>query len=276
MKKNILRYLVPAAALVFFFACKKSDGVTNQAYSAYGITATQAQLKVNVAVAYTVNNTNMLIKVNGNVVSGLVAGRTPFPGGGYNTNGSNYALYLSVPQGSNTVSLVIPKVGTPTDSIVLFTGSVATPDNSAYTLHITDTVVNATTNNTKSVLVKNFTNDVDTGFCRFKFVNLIPNLPAVDLYLNGILLKSNIAYLAATDSFSVRTGVNAPGFSPTTTVPTLTVRPAGAAATSAAIATYNNVNILQSTLALTIYSMGYNGATGTRAPFVSLTLDKNQ
>jgi len=251
------------------YACTKNSGITNQPYYTYG-TDTTGLLKINVAFAYTVNYNTMLIKVNGQVVSNAIATRTPFPGGGYNTNGSNFALYLSVPKGSNTVSVVLPKVGTTTDSLVFFSGTVNIPDNAPYTLHVTDTAANV-----KSLLVKNLINAVDSGFCRFRFVNLIPNLPAVDLYLNGTLMKSNIAYLSTTDTFSVRIGANAPNYASFTT-PTWAVRPAGALATSTATATYASTNSLQNAVVMTIFSMGYSGSTGTRLPYVSFILDKNQ
>lgn len=274
MKKLILKYCLPLSAAFFLYACTKSNGITNQPYSSYGIAATQGQLKINYASAY-LANPSVLLKVNGLVVSNLITGRTPFPGGGYNTNGSNYALYLSVPQGSNTVSVVRPKVGTSTDSVVLYTTTITIPDNSPYTLHITDTLVDGTTNNTKSVLTKNSINTVDTGFCRFRFVNLLPNVSALDLYLNGILIKSNISYLQATDTFSVRTGVNAPGYTSAAS-PTWAIRPAGALATSTALASYVSINALQSTMVMSIFSMGYSGLTGTRLPYVCFTLDNNQ
>lgn len=275
MKKHILKYFIPVAAICFLYACTKKDGVTNQPYTAYGVSSTQGQLKINLAFAYTIDYATIMIRVNGNIVSNALQSRTPFPGGGYNTRGQNFALYLSVPQGSNTVSVVLPKVGTNTDSVVLYTTTVTIPDSNPYTLHITDTLVNATTNNTKNVLVKNVVNDMDTGWCRFKFVNLIPNASAVDLYLNGVLIKSNLAYLTPTDTFSVRTGVNAPGYL-STGITTWAVRPAGAAATSTAIASYASANGLQSQMVLTIFSMGYSGATGTRLPYLAFTLDKNQ
>jgi hypothetical protein len=271
MKKNSLKYFIPVAALFLLYACKKSDGISNQEYVAYGTPATQGQLKINLAMAYTVDYANMLIKVNGTPVSNLLQTRTPFPGGGYNTRGSNFALYLSVPQGSNAVSVVLPKAGTNVDSIVLFNGTVVVPDNEPYTLHIADT---ATT--IKTVLVKNIISDMDTGRCRFKFVNLIPNVPAVDLYLNNVLIKSNLAYLVASDTFSIRTGVNQPGYIPGTTTTTFAVRPAGAASTTTALASYPSNSTLQSQQALTIYTMGYSGSTGTRLPFISFTLDKNK
>jgi hypothetical protein len=274
MKKNSLRYFIPVAALFLLYACSKRDGITNQPYAAYGVSTTQGLLKINLAFTYTIDYNTILIKLNGAVVSNSLQTRTPFPGGGYNTRGSNFALYLAVPQGNNMVAVVLPKVGTSTDSVVLYSTTIAIPDNNPYTLHITDTLVNATVNNTKSVLVKNIINDMDTGFCRFRFVNLVPNVAAVDLYLNNVLIKSNVPYLQATDTFSVRTGVNAPGYTGSTA--SWAVRPAGAAVTATALASYASSTTLQSKMVLTIFSMGYSGSTGTRLPFLGFTLDKNQ
>jgi hypothetical protein len=267
MKKNLFKYLLPVVAVIAFYACTKNTGITNQPYDAYGgLNGTNGQLKINLAFAYTVDYSTILIKLNGNVVSNSLQTRTPFPGGGYNTRGSNFALYLSVPIGDNTVSVILPKVGTTTDSIVLYTTKVTIPDSNPYTLHIADTAAN-----TKSILVKNLIDPVDTAFCRYRFVNLVPNSP-IDLYLNGNLVKGNIAFLAATDTFRIPI-LAAFG---TSTTPTWTIRPAGASASSTAIATYASASSWQNQAVMTVYSMGYNGGTGTRAPFVSFTLDKNQ
>lgn len=274
MKQLSFKYLLPAFIVVFSFACTKRDGITNQPYDTYGVTASAGQLKINLAFAYTVDYNTLLIKINDKVVSNSLQTRTPFPGGGYNTRGSNFALYLSVPQGANTVSVIIPKVGTALDSITLFSKSITIPDNAPYTLHIADTLT-ASVNNTKSLLIKNEIANVDTGYCRFRFVNMIPNVSAVDLYLNGFLIRSNVAFMAATDTFSLRTGVFAPGFVSGATT-TWAVRAAGASSTSTAIASYASANGLQSERVLTLFTMGYASTTGTRAPFIALTLDKNQ
>ena len=274
MKKTILKYCIPVVAIIQLYACSKKDGITNQPYDAYGISGTQGQLKVNLAFAYTVDYSTIRIKINGKTVSSSLQTRQPFPGGGYNTRGSNFALYLSVPQGSNAVSVVLPKVGTDTDSIVLYTGTVSIPDNNPYTLHLSDTAGNPRSGKIDDVLVKNIINTMDTGFCRFKFVNLIPNLAAVDLYLNGVKIQSNIPYKTATDTFSVRTGVNQPGWTSAITT-TWAVRPAGALPTSTATALYASSNGLQSQKVMTIFSMGYGSGTGTRLPFVAFTLDNN-
>lgn len=268
--KSTLKYFIPVAAFIFLYACKKNDGVTNQAYSAYG--APQGLLKVNLAFTYTVDYSTILVKLNGQTVSNSLQTRTPYPGGGFNTRGSNFAVYLNAPTGNNTVSIVLPKVGTTTDSIVLFSKTDVNIAEAAkpYTLHVTDTATNV-----KSVLVQNIITNVDTGFCRFRFINLIPNQPAVDVYLNGVLIKSNMAYLTPSDTFSVRTGVNAPGYTSGST-PTWAIRPAGAAASTTPIASYASASILASQSVLTMYSMGYAGATGTRLPFLCFTLDKNR
>jgi hypothetical protein len=274
MKKSYLKYILGFLAVVLVYACQKDSGVTNLPYQAYAVTSSQGQLKINLGFAYTINYNTLLLKINDSVVSNSLTTRNPFPGGGYNTGGSNFALYLAVKQGDNKVSVVIPKFGTSVDSVVLYTTKINIPDNNPYTLHIADTMVNSSQNNTQSILVKNIINDMDTGWCRFKFVNMIPNLPSVDLYLNGVKIKSAIPFMTATDTFSVRTGVYQPGYTGATT--SWTVRPAGALATSAATATYANALGLQSQKVMTIFTMGYAGMTGTRLPFVSFTLDKNQ
>ena len=277
MKKLILNIL--PLFTVLFFACEKNQ-ITIQPYDAYGVQTNQGLLKFIYASAYT-GNPAVRLKLNGKIISSAITSRSPFPGGGYNTPGSNYPLYLTVPQGNDTISVAIVKVGTGIDSIELYKTIVNIPDNSPYTLHITDTLVNATTNKTTSLLVKNITTPVNAGFSRFRFVNLIPNVTtpngAVDLYINGVKLLSNIAYKQASDTFSVALGKNTPGVVDTLSIPapTWAIRPAGAAATAAAIASYQSTNTLQNGKVFTIFSMGYFNATANRLPYLSFTLDKN-
>jgi hypothetical protein len=271
MKKTIIKYLAIIIVTATVYACTKNDGVTNQPYASYGTDST-GQLKINLAFAYTIDYATILIKVNGAVVSNSLQSRTPFPGGGYNTRGSNFALYLTVPKGNNTISVILPKAGTITDSIVLYSGSVTLPDNAPYTLHITDTAANV-----KTVFTKNIISKVDSGYCRFKFVNLIPNLTAVDLYLDSVLIKSNIPYLGITDTFTIAVGVNAPNVLRFPT-PTWAITAAGTPYTTnaASRAFYASANLLQNQAVITLYSMGYNLSTGTRLPYICGTLDKNQ
>ena len=257
-------------ALFVFASCKKNTGVTNQPYDTYGNPANKGQLKVNLAFAYAVDYANLRIKLNGAYVSNLLQSRTPFPGGGYNTRGSNFALYMSVPLGSNAVSVVMPRFGTNVDSVVLFSTNVNVTDNTPQTLHLTDTAANM-----KSVLIKNNIVGIADGICRFNFINLMPNAGAVDLYLNGVLMKSNIAYLASSGAMDIPVGINAPGFVSGTTT-TWAVRKTGSTATSTALVSYASANGLQSGVALTGFCMGYASATGTRLPYLSLTLDRNK
>jgi len=266
----MIKYIMPLALLFVFASCKKNTGVTNQPYDTYGTPANKGQLKVNLAFAYAIDYANLRIKLNGAYVSNLLQSRTPFPGGGYNTRGSNFALYMSVPLGSNAVSIVMPKFGTNTDSVVLFSTNVNITDNTPQTLHIADTAANM-----KSVLVKNNIVGIADGICRFNFINLMPNAGAVDLYLNGILMKSNIAYLASSGAMDIPVGINAPGFVSGTTT-TWAVRRTGSTATSTALVSYASSNGLQSGVALTGFCMGYAGLTGARLPYLSLTLDRNK
>jgi hypothetical protein len=263
--KKMIKYIMPLALLFVFASCKKNTGVTNQPYDTYGTPANKGQLKVNLAFAYAIDYANLRIKLNGAYVSNLLQSRTPFPGGGYNTRGSNFALYMSVPLGTNTVSIVMPKFNTNTDSVVLFNTNVNITDNTPQTLHLTDTAANM-----KSVLVKNNIANIESGVCRFNFVHLMPNVPAVDLYLNGTLMKANIPYLGTSGAMDIPV-INVSGVTTT-----WAIRAAGAAATSAALVSYASSNGLQGGLALTGFSMGYATATGARLPYLALTLDKHQ
>src|SRR5688572_6164319 len=107
--KNI-KYCFSLIAVLAVCSCKKNRD-TVQPYDAYGITAQQGLLKFVYASAYNANPA-VRLKVNDKIVSNAIQGRTPFPGGGYNTLASNFPLYLSVPQGNNTVAVSIVKVGT--------------------------------------------------------------------------------------------------------------------------------------------------------------------
>jgi hypothetical protein len=268
--KKMIKYIMPLALLFVFASCKKNTGVTNQPYDTYGTPANKGQLKVNLAFAYAIDYANLRIKLNGAYVSNLLQSRTPFPGGGFNTRGSNFALYMSVPLGRNEVSIVMPRTNTNIDSVVLFSTNVNIADNTPQTLHITDTAAN-----TKSVLVRNNIVGIADGMCRFNFVHLIPNVPAVDLYLNGVLMRANIPYLGTSGAMDIPVGINAPGFVSGATT-TWAVRAAGATSTSAALVSFANASGLQSGVALTGFCMGYAGATGARLPFLAMTLDRNQ
>lgn len=272
MKKLLIGGLTLAAITIF--ACKKND-FHNVPYSKYG-TEGIGFLKINWESPYAANP-KIQLSVNGKRVSNLLSYRGPYPGGGYNTSvNPNLPLYLAVPTGSDTLNFAIPKSGTDIDSVLLYQ-TIVNIDTAYYTIHVADT-----STKTKSVLVKNDMSVVPSGFTRFRFINLIPNVTgtngAVDLYLNEVKIASNVPYMGVTDTFSVRTGLNAPGVPPgSTTAPTpqLKIRTAGANPGTKSLDSLSNANILQSSRALSIFCEGYIGqAKGNRGPYITLALDK--
>lgn len=198
----------------------------------------QALLKVNYA-SYYYNNRAIAIKINDKRVSSVITARTPFPGGGYNTGGSSTADFLAVTPGNLKISIVLPKKKDDgTDSLVLYSTSFEILPGRNYVAHITDTAAT-----TKSVLTEESFVRPDTAYCRYKFINLMPNVPAVDLYYGtsatdntkDSLLAGNVSYLNTTDEIRLRAAQSK----------TWKIRPAGAAITTATVlANYTSVNPL--------------------------------
>ena len=225
---------------------------------------TKANLKINYNSAYTANP-SVQIKINDVKVSYLITARTPFPGGGFNTNGDNRPDYLQVAPGNIKVSISIPKKDTPTDSILLFTTNLNVEANKYYTAHITDTA-----GNTKVQLLTDDVSEPALGSSRYKFVHLMPNVTALDLYHGGILVASNVRYLE-----------NVTFVRPTVGASSLwDIRETGTSATSAALATYTSANTIIDRRGYTIFAIGYKGLATTapgfavRRPFVSFLLNK--
>jgi hypothetical protein len=156
----------------------------------------------------------------------------------------------------------------------LYTTIITLPDSGPYTLHIADTLA-STGNKTASLLVKNDISNVDTSSVRYRFVNLMPNVPALDLYVNSVKIDSNIAYKQAGKTFILFTGARTPGVIDPNSIqaPIWTIRPAGALVSTPALATYQSASTLLSKRVYTVFAMGYSGSTGTRLPYVSFTLD---
>jgi len=247
-----------AATALLLTACNKKDLVSPLDVNyTNGLT----NIKIVHASAYAVNNTVQL-KVNDVRVSNNITYSTPFPGGGLNTGGGSAPWYLSITPGITKVSMSVQKVGTNIDSIPLYTGSLNLAANIYYTAYIADTGVN-----TLFLMFGENRTMPDNGTSRFKFINLIPNLPAADLYYNTTKVASNIPY-----------GFGGPDFIQNKNDTTRwTIRAAGALPTSAALATYpatgSATQVIPNQRILTVYSRGYVGATGTRAPAISLTFN---
>jgi hypothetical protein len=255
MKKIIVGCLLLVSSVLFITGCRKETKWTADVST---VNQNQAFLKFNFTSTYA-SNPSVQLEVNKTRLSNLITARTPFPGGGYNTNGSNYGDYLSVPAGVNEVSVSIPKKGTNVDSIVLVTKNVTLDAGKYYTLHITDTAANI-----KTVLLQDNLADAARGIAAYKFVNLMPNVPFVDLYYGTTLMAASIPYLGVSNVFTLP--------APTSTATAWTIREPGS---STVLATYASTNTQISERLYTIFAMGYKGATdATRKPYVSFLLNR--
>lgn len=224
------------------------------------VNSTQSFLKINFASAYSANP-NVQFSVNGVRVSNLLTARTPFPGGGYNTGGGSTPDYLAVKPGSLTFSISIPQKNTNIDSVVLYSTAVNVTAGEYNTLHIADT-----STSTQSVLIPDNRMSPDSGYAKFRFINLMPNVPAIDLYYGTTVVASNIAYKVVSDYFTIAVPATALAWS---------VRPAGAAPSSTALATYTSASTTTNGRSYTAFAMGYSGQTSTaRKPYISFFLIK--
>lgn len=250
---NKILCLAACFCALIFIGCKKEYKSVAEYLQP---TDNDAKLKINYTSIYQ-RNPSVQLSVNGARVSTLITARTPFPGGGYNTGGDNRPDYLRVNPGQTAVAVSIPKAGTNVDSIPIYNTSVSLASGKYYSLHITDTAAN-----TKMVLVEDDVSVADTGSSKYRFINLMPNVPAIDLYYGTTLVAANVAYLSITAPFTMRVPATQAAW---------TIREAGTAPTSTALATYTSANTTLSTRNYVVFAMGYKGVTSTdnRRPFVS-------
>lgn len=250
--------LVSTAALVLS-ACDKDEVVTQLGVT-YG--GGNTNLKIVYASAYAVNY-SVHLKVNDVRVSGTMTYSTPFPGGGLNTGGSNMPWYLSTAPGDSKITMAVPKAGTNVDSISLFTGTATgLAAGKYYTAWLADTL-----NKTILKLVEENTATPADGTSRFKFINLIPNLPSADLYWGTTKVASSVAYSGLSPEFLRNKNDTGRWY----------IRPAGALPTTTALAVYPATSAAPQTIPnqriMTVYSRGYVGSTGNRVPAISLTFN---
>ncbi|RYF23955.1 MAG: DUF4397 domain-containing protein [Flavobacteriales bacterium] len=263
MKKIFSIISLLSLLMAAFLSCKKTGG--DNVFSEYDIVDGNAKalIKINYAVAF-YNNPSVQVKINDIRVSGLIQNRTPFPGGGFNTLGSNTGDYLPVDPGANTkVSITIPKRGTNIDSLDVYTTTIATAAGKRYSLHVTDSLTR------RSLLVDEDASIPDSGFVRMRFVNLMPTTPSVDLWVGTTKVASNIAYMSISDKFLVPT-------SQQTINTNWYVRVAGtvpATVGASALATYSSASTFNNQRVYTVYAIGYPTypSTGTdiRKPYVA-------
>lgn len=239
-------------AAVSIFSCSKS---VNSNLPIGSASSENANLKIVNANAYATNY-SLQLKVNNDRISNNISYNTPFPGGGLNTGGSNVPWYMSVYPGATNITMSLPKAGTNEDSVVLVNRLITTQASKYYTAFFTDTAAN-----TKVVLVQDNIEYLTGNTSKFKFVHLMPNVPAVDVYFGGVKVFSNVQYQQVTPEMHLTGG----------TTGVWQIRTAGAAATATPIASYPTTGsqTIPYRRGLTVYSRGYNGATGNRAPAIS-------
>ena len=242
---NNARLLICIAGTLLFFACKKNElYITKPA----PVTDGEAQVKVINLSAYQKNPLYHL-KINDVRVSNILGGTTnptPFPGGGLNTGGLSTADYLSIKAGSNTFTVATPFVGTSNDSTVIATGTATLEGNKRYSVFFTDTLTK-----TNFIVVEDTLSRPDSGYAKFQFVNLMPNLTALDLYIGTVKIPeaSNIPFK----------GVSKPFLLPTNNASTTwAIRTAGGTAN---LTTYASASTLGNQRAYTVFARGYSTVT---------------
>jgi hypothetical protein len=231
------------------------------------IPADQTRLKINYVSMYA-NNRSVYFKINDKRVSYVLTARTPFPGGGYNTGGSSGPDFLAVEPGTVKLSVILPrKIDNGTDSVELYSTTLQIAAGKSYVAHITDTAATTQTFLTEENLAR-----PDTSSARYRFVNLMPNVPAIDLY-HGIsatdhtkdtLIAANVSYLNISNEIKLKSIQSR----------TWKIRAAGSALTTATIlASYTSASTFLNQRAYTIFASGYRGKTTTvQRPYVAFFL----
>ncbi|MFT3980686.1 MAG: DUF4397 domain-containing protein [Ferruginibacter sp.] len=247
--------IIAVAAVLLATGCKKDDSYKAN-FTTYS-SGDDALLKFIYASAYPANP-SVQLSIDDVRVSSLITGRTPFPGGGYNTNGANWPDYLRVEPGTRNVKVSIPKKNTNVDSVVLFTSDITVAAGVRHTASIMDTFTK-----TKIVVVEDNISKPAANRIRYRFVNLIPNSNPLNLYYGGVLMATGIAY-------------NTPGVVFEMPVPAIntsswTIREVGG---TTDLATYASVNTLTTQRVFTAFAMGYKGSsvTATR-PYISFSIN---
>ncbi|MBN8836093.1 MAG: DUF4397 domain-containing protein [Sphingobacteriia bacterium] len=257
-KKYLYFNIVLFASLtMLIWSCKKNE----LRVSPFDYTDGMGMLKINYASPYALNP-SVQIKINGEKVSpSNITYATPFPGGGLNTGGSNYADYFSVLPGTDSILISIPKKNSNEDSIILFKTTVNVVANKYQTLHIADTSAA-----TQTVYTVDPGNKPDSGRVLYRFINLCPNSTGLDLYFGTTMISSNVAYKQVTDTFSLPAG-NSLAWS---------LRTAGGTTTLSSAATYTNSATVANQRVFTVYARGYIGLPTTDIRTAKLSLLYNK
>lgn len=229
-------------------------------------------VKVNMASIYP-DDRYMYVKFDDQRVTSLIRGREPFPGGGYNTRGDSRPDFLKWKAGNVKVQVALPhKTDDGRDSIILAESSVNLSAGKRYTLHITDTA-----QNTKMILNEEDLTRPDSTQAKYRFTNLMPNVPSIDLYYGAAATGSATA-IAVQDSLvakDVKYLETSPYFQ-LNRIATRTwkIRKAGSPVTNGTvIASYSNAGAILDRRSYVVYALGYDGFTSTiMKPYVSFFL----
>ncbi len=260
---TIDKFICALTMIVSFAACTKNElKITGGTV----LNTANAQAKIFFVSAYRANPTYQ-ININDIRVSNLLGGATnptPFPGGGLNTGGSSTGDYASVVAGTSKISFVIPKYNTNTDSVTLASNNVSFESGKKYSLYVTDTA-----SATSYVLVEDSLVRSDSGFAKYKFVNLVPDGGAVDLYVGTVMVASNIAYKGVSPSFTLPISNTSATWSIRATGTTTTIGGSGYAGTVAGTIANQRV--------YTVVARGYRSITTTSDPrYAKISLIYNQ
>jgi hypothetical protein len=264
-KQKIIKFMKHKISISIFVlfaiilvSCKKNTYKVVERTSNEG----SAQVKLGYLSAYSVAP-NTILYINDLPVSNTLVAPFGFPGGGLNINGSTNGDYLFVTPGTVKIQGFRPIPATGNIMTKLFEFSQAFSANTNYTFYITDTSAS-----TAGFSIEDTKTKPDSGFARFKFVNAMPNVAAIDLYkgtnnTTATLYQSNIAYKAASASFDL----------PVPVIDSFFIRPAGAASTTVPMArrpfTLTNQRIY------TMLARGYNGSTSaTLVPQLSVIINQ--
>jgi hypothetical protein len=250
--QKILKAVALFSTMLIVGGCEKNE-------IKYGefdvVTPEQALVKVNFVSSY-ITNPQINISIDGNRVSNPITSRTPFPGGGLNTGGGSTADYMALTPGAHTIKIAVPQKGTGVDSLKLYEAPITIEGGKAQTIHITDTAAS-----TQMVMFTDDRTRPDSGIIRYRFVHLMPNVPALDLYFGTTKVAENVQYKEGKEF--------------TMSVPPASVawavRPAGAAPASTALASYPNASTITNRRVYTVFAVGYSGLVSPdpRRPFLS-------
>jgi len=228
------------------------------------VTEDQPIIKINYACPYR-DDKFVIVRFNGKRVTSKIQNRTPFPGGGYNTRGDVRADYLTIDPGLVRISIAVPfKKENGMDSVELYAANVNIGKGKRYVIHFADTSAS-----TKHLLTEENFLMPDSGYATYRFVNLMPNVPAVDLYYGqsatvhtqDVLVAPNVGYLSAGAYFTLNRY----------SARTWKIRKAGDPVTAATVlANYTSASALLNQRTYTVYAHGYAGLTSaTEKPYVS-------